>query len=93
MLSARTLLFLLLCLCAAAPAQAGQDRPVNERPMYGNVEKTPAMLQADQAFLDAIAKAGMTREQGAVDAVRRAGAPLPRPTCARPSGGSIRAGC
>jgi len=71
MVSARTFLFLLLCLCAAVPALAGQDYSVNERPMYGNVEKTPAMLQADQAFLESIVKAGMTREQGAVDAVRR----------------------
>ena len=60
----------LLCVCLVGVAH-GTDYPPNERPMYGNIQKTPAMLEADRAFIDAVLETGMTQEQGAVAGVKR----------------------
>lgn len=57
-------LILLFCLSAVARGEA-QSPPVNEQPMYGGVEKTAAMKQADAAFLEKVAAMGYTCEQGA----------------------------
>lgn len=61
-------LVLLFCLSVVARGEA-QSLPVNEQPMYGGVEKTEAMKEADAAFLAEIAAMGHTREEGARNSV------------------------
>jgi len=48
------------CLQAAA-----DPYPINERPMYGGLKKTPEMQRADQKFISAIKAKGLSREEGA----------------------------
>jgi tetratricopeptide (TPR) repeat protein len=37
------------------------DYPPNQRPMYGGIEKTPAMKAADEAYIKSVLAAGYTR--------------------------------
>jgi Tfp pilus assembly protein PilF len=53
-----------VALALAAGAAAATDYPPNQIPMYGGVEKTPAMLQADKTFIAAILAKGVTLAQG-----------------------------
>jgi len=54
------------CLPAAA-----DPSPINERPMYGGVQKTPEMLEADRAFISMFESKGISRDVAANDAVER----------------------
>lgn len=45
--------------------------PLNQIPMYGNVEKTPEMKRADEEFFSDILKTGVSREKAAVHLVKR----------------------
>lgn len=60
-------LVVLLAACTPKHADTGMQTgyPINERPMYGGVEKTPAMLKADEKYITAILKEWHTREEGA----------------------------
>ena len=57
-------LVLAAALVTAADAGTAGDYPPDERPMYGGVEKTPAMLQADNEFIASVLAKGVTRAQG-----------------------------
>ena len=54
---------LISALMGIVPVRA-EPLPVNQRPMYGGVEKTPAMNQADAAFIAEVLGKGYTREAG-----------------------------
>lgn len=54
----------LLCLVFAGSGEAQESLPVNQQPMYGGVEKTEAMKEADEQFLSRVAGMGYTREAG-----------------------------
>ena len=53
------------------PAAAETYRPVNQRPMFGNIQKTQGMLDADDAFRDSIKKNGNTYEKAYEHLVKR----------------------
>ncbi|BDQ35398.1 tetratricopeptide repeat protein [Pseudodesulfovibrio portus] len=61
----RILLVLFAACVFSLPVRAG-EYPMNEVPMYGGIEKTPALLQADEHLISDIEAKGYTREQGAV---------------------------
>ena len=66
------LVFCMIALTAALSANAAaKDYPVNEQPMYGNVVKNQAMLDADQQFVAAVLSKGYTRAQGSDISVKR----------------------
>jgi hypothetical protein len=46
--------------------------PINQLPMYGGQVKNEAMKNADAALIESIAKQGLSREDGARQAVRSA---------------------
>ena len=46
--------------------------PLNQTPMYGGVEKTQQMKEADASLVASIEKSGYSRESGAKEAVRSA---------------------
>jgi tetratricopeptide (TPR) repeat protein len=46
--------------------------PLNQTPMYGDVEKTQQMKEADASLVASIEKSGYSRESGAKEAVRSA---------------------
>ena len=58
---------LLFILLLASPASAV---PLNEQPMFGNQPKTPEMVAADEEFIGAVAKRGLTRAQGSDKSVQ-----------------------
>ena len=66
MLSGKTvgLFFALLLVLPAAAV------PLNEQPMFGSQPKTPDMIAADEAFIAAVAKRGLTRTQGSDQSVQ-----------------------
>lgn len=53
------------------PAGA-EPLPVNQRPMYGGIEKTEAMKKADAEFIAKIESMGVTREEGAERVINNA---------------------
>jgi|SRR5476649_2959466 Flp pilus assembly protein TadD len=57
--------FLILALIGSTVGFAGtcvaQSHPPSELPMYGGIQKTPAMIAADKKFLDDIDAKGLTR--------------------------------
>jgi len=61
-------LFSCVFLVGAAHA-ATKDYPPNEQPMYGGIEKTPAMKKADDEYIQRVLTSGYTRESGARAAV------------------------
>ena len=58
-----------LVLGLLATSAESREYPLNERPMYGSVEKTSAMVAADEQLIQDNAKEGKTREQGSDIAV------------------------
>lgn len=62
------LLFLAMFL-SVVPAQA-KTRPVNEQIMYGEVERTEALLEANKLFLEKVDAAGVSRQQASVQFAR-----------------------
>ena len=61
------ILGLFFALVLVSPAAAV---PSNEQPMFGNQPKTPDMVAADEAFIAAVAKRGLTRAQGSDKSVQ-----------------------
>jgi Tfp pilus assembly protein PilF len=57
----------ILIVLAIAPALA---EPINEVPMYGGRPKSAEMIAADNAFLETIRQRGLSRADGAKEAVR-----------------------
>lgn len=63
--------YLITCLfCLAVSDVQGASLPINERPMFGGINKTDEMKKSDEAFLLSIEKAGYTRENGAKEVVK-----------------------
>lgn len=58
--------FFLMCTAAV-----GAEYPGNEIPMYGGIEKTPAMIEADEKFISAIAESGISKEEAARHLAKR----------------------
>lgn len=59
------LYFLVVCFLVVAcanPAEA-RDLPVNEQIMYGEVERTAPLMEANEVFFLRVEEAGVTREQ------------------------------
>jgi Tfp pilus assembly protein PilF len=46
---------------AGGASAATKDYPPNQQPMYGGIEKTPAMKAADEAYIKSVLAAGYTR--------------------------------
>ncbi len=56
---------ILLTACMTSiPAGSSGGLPYNEQIMYGNVAKTPALIETDRKFIDSFAARGLTRRQG-----------------------------
>lgn len=55
----------------ATEKQKGKILPINEIPMYGNMNKTEEMKKADAVLIAEVQKAGYSREAGAKAAVQR----------------------
>lgn len=58
-------IFLVFCfwvMACASPA-AARDLPVNEQIMYGEVERTAPLMEANGVFFQRVEEAGVTREQ------------------------------
>lgn len=51
-----------LLMVAASPATA-RDLPVNEQIMYGEVERTSVLMEANAVFFQRVDEAGVTREE------------------------------
>lgn len=60
----------LMALLLLAAGAAATDYPINEQPLYGGITKTPAMVSADQKFIDAVVQQGYTRAKGSDMAVQ-----------------------
>lgn len=60
----------LMALLLLATGAAAKDYPVNELPLYGGITKSPAMVEADQKFVDAVLQQGFTRAKGSDKAVQ-----------------------
>ena len=63
------LLALVISLAAIGSAFA-DPLPINQRPMYGQTEKTAEMKSADAAFVASIEKQGLSRREGAKQVVQ-----------------------
>lgn len=70
MITARFLIVWILISLIAASLSFAKDLPVNERIMYGGLERTPEMLEAARAFLKETDKLGKTREEASDHFVR-----------------------
>ncbi|WP_028467598.1 hypothetical protein [Nisaea denitrificans] len=60
-----------VALGAIFPAGAETYRPINQRPMFGNIQKTQEMLDADAAFRASVKQKGYTDEQAYEHFVKR----------------------
>jgi tetratricopeptide (TPR) repeat protein len=61
----------VLGIFAASLSEAAEPLPINERPMYGGIEKNDAMKQADQKMIAEVLRAGETRDSAAKHGIMR----------------------
>jgi len=61
--------WLVAVLTLTAMAANAAEYPPNEQPLYGGIAKPPAMIEADQHFIDDVLKMGLSRAQGSDKAV------------------------
>jgi len=64
----RTILILAFLL---VPNALSYSQELNERPMYGGIQKTPEMSRFDQKFVDGMVQTFGSRDKAADDAIRR----------------------
>jgi len=58
-------------LAVASSSVMADERPLNERPMYGGIEKSAELKEADRKYINGVKAMGFTLEQGAVEAAKR----------------------
>jgi tetratricopeptide (TPR) repeat protein len=62
---------ILLLAFLLLPSALSYSQELNERPMYGGIQKTPEMNRIDQKFIDGMVQTFGSRDNAADDAIRR----------------------